>query len=136
LYSTFADGWPGAGLLFMRLVGGMAAIAQWLMRLRGGPSIESAILDVFAIAAGFLLLVGLWTPIAGTLVAVLGFWNAASRPGDPWDGVLLGTFGAALALLGPGAWSVDARLFGWKRIDVGNRRRQSPSFFDRARGSE
>jgi hypothetical protein len=25
-----------------------------------------------------------------------------------------------LALLGPGAWSIDARLFGWRRIDVQN----------------
>ena len=29
---------------------------------------------------------------------------------------MLGTLGVALALLGPGGWSVDARLFGWKRI--------------------
>jgi hypothetical protein len=33
-----------------------------------------------------------------------------------------GTIGAGLALLGPGAWSVDARLFGWKRIDVRDRK--------------
>jgi hypothetical protein len=38
--------------------------------------------------------------------------------------VLLGTLGAAVALVGPGAWSVDARLFGWKRINIGNRKSQ------------
>jgi putative oxidoreductase len=34
----------------------------------------------------------------------------------------LGALGAALALLGPGAWSVDARLFGWKRLDIRSRK--------------
>jgi len=121
LFSTFAYGWPGAGLLFMRLVGGIAVISHGLTRLGIGPPIGSVILDLLAIVAGIFLLAGLWTPVSGSLVAVLGLWNIISQPGDPWADILLGTIGATLALVGPGAWSIDARLFGWKRIDVHDR---------------
>jgi hypothetical protein len=37
--------------------------------------------------------------------------------------------GLGLAMIGPGAWSVDARLFGRKQIDPSNFERES----DRAR---
>ena len=104
----------------MRLVAGTALVVQGLARMRTGLPSEPAILAVLAIAAGILLFAGLWTPIAGSLVALLRLWNAISQPGDPWANVLLGTIDAALALIGPGAWFVDARLFGWKRIEVGN----------------
>ena len=76
------------------------------------------VLAVVAVTVGLLVLAGLWTPVAGSLVAARGLWNAASRPGDPSACIFMATIGAALAVLGPGAWSVDARLFGWKRIDV------------------
>ena len=118
LFSTFAPGWPGAGLLILRLVAGGSLIVHELLRLRTSPSIELLILEMLAIAAGIFLLAGLWTPVAGSLVAVFAVWNSIAQPGDPWASIYLGTIGIALALLGPGEWSVDARLFGWKRIDV------------------
>jgi putative oxidoreductase len=121
LFSTFAPGWPGIGLLVMRVVGGAAFVARAVATLHSGPSSDAGA-AVVAIVAGLLLLVGLWTPIAGALVAAIGTWCAFTHPGDPLASVLLATIGAALALVGPGSWSIDARLFGWKRIDV---RRQS-----------
>jgi hypothetical protein len=57
------------------------------------------------------------------MVAFLELWKALSQPVDLWTHILLGTLGAALAMIGPGAWSVDAGLFGWKRIDIPTRER-------------
>jgi uncharacterized membrane protein YphA (DoxX/SURF4 family) len=77
--------------------------------------------QLVAAGAAALLLVGLWTPVAGVLMAIAEFCLAFSHPTDPWMHILLGALGAALAMLGPGAWSVDARLFGRKRIQIPQR---------------
>ena len=105
----------------MRLVVGLALVIRGISELQSGPPIGLAIIHVLAIAAGILLLAGLWTPIAGALLTIIEIWSAFSHPHDPWSYILLGTLGAALAMLGPGAWSVDARLFGWKRIRIPDR---------------
>jgi putative oxidoreductase len=121
LFSTFARGLPGVGLLLLRLVAGFALAAHGLMGLLAGVTSESTIVEVLSVAAGVGLVAGLWTPVAGSLVGVLALWNAVSRTQDKSASIFLATIGAALALLGPGAWSIDARLFGWKRIDVRDR---------------
>ena len=106
----------------MRVVLGVALIARSVTRLWSGPPTLLTVLSVLLIGAGLLLLAGLWTPIAGTLVAAIEVWKIFLLPEDPWVYILLGTLGAALALLGPGAWSVDAHLFGWKRVELPDRK--------------
>ena len=83
---------------------------------------ETAVLQIIGIGAGILLLAGLWTPVAGSLAAIVKVWIALSQyfshSGDPWIAVVQAVLGAVLAMVGPGAWSIDARLFGRKRIDM------------------
>ncbi|MGO9437378.1 MAG: hypothetical protein ACLPH3_21740 [Terracidiphilus sp.] len=87
--------------------------------LRTSQQIEQALFSILAIGDGILLVTGLWTPIAGLMVVLLTLWNVLVQHVNLNSGTLLATIGAALALVGPGACSLDARLFGWKRIDIG-----------------
>ena len=118
LFSVFPNGWPGRGLLVQRVV-----TAAFLVFLSSGQQRESFLLALHLIAAGagVLLLVGLWTPACGTLIAAVEVWIAVSYPDRDSIAILLAALGATLAMIGPGAWSVDARLFGRKHFELPKR---------------
>ena len=104
----------------MRVVAGITLVSRGSVGLWGQPEPGRAILQILSAGAGILLLAGLWTPVAGLLAAVIELCCAFSPAGDMLTHILLMTLTIASALAGPGAWSVDARLFGWKRIDIRN----------------
>ena len=118
LFSSFARGWPGVGLLLLRVAAGSSLSARSILVLGNTPTFGTGFVQLFIVTAGLLLITGLWTPVVATVMVLLELWRIISRQGDPASDILLCTLALAIALLGPGAWSVDARLFGWKRIEI------------------
>ena len=124
LFSSFADGWPGAGLLLLRLVTGGGLLYGAIGSAWSAPYLAMAP-PVIAAGGGVLLWLGLYTPLAGVVAAIAEAWIALSRPSNLSAPIVLMCLGLSLAMIGPGAWSVDARLFGRKQIDPSNFERES-----------
>ena len=93
------------GLFLLRLVVAVGILS----RDSGSNLVETG--------AAFLLLGGLWTPAVGAIIALIEVWGLVSGSGG-WVSVLVAAITVALALIGPGPWSVDAQFRGWRRIEI------------------
>lgn len=122
LFSTFPDSWPGIGLLLLRLCLAIALLYFGIVGLSNSSATTVFAQELIAAVGGLFLLAGLWTPVTGALVALDEVWIALSSYShlreDTWIHVFLAILAVSMAMIGPGAWSLDARLFGRKRFDI------------------
>lgn len=127
-FSTFPSGWPGAGLLLLRLTVGTTSLVEGFYSLTTPepPTWGLRIASGLAIISGLALLIGLFTPPVAALIsagnsaaAFLPLRTTLFYPFGSW--LALAFFIAmatAIVLLGPGAFSLDARLFGRREIVI------------------
>jgi uncharacterized membrane protein YphA (DoxX/SURF4 family) len=128
LFSTFPGGRPGVGLLLLRTALGSVAVALGVSEL-SGPIVRTPLVWSVAftlLIGGVGLIVGFLTPFASALVglSVLGMalaWLPAPQLaslGVTLTVVMVLATATGVALLGPGAFSIDGQLFGRREIVI------------------
>lgn len=126
LYSSFPNGSAAIGLVLLRILsgGGLAEQSRSIMcGLFAAPGSQSATLSevaaVSGLIAGIFIIIGLWTWVAASVALILGIASAALGIA-PLHSLFFASLSFAVALVGPGAFSLDARLFGWRQIRFPN----------------
>jgi hypothetical protein len=110
LFSMFPAGGPGTGLLLLRL--SLAAILVVHMWARPAPATYAWLAPSLA----SFLTVGLFTPIVAALGGLLELTHAVLSRGDVLPAGVHVAQAVAVALLGPGAYSVDALWYGRRLV--------------------
>jgi putative oxidoreductase len=116
LFSTFAEGWPGAGLLLQRVLTSIVLLCFGVTHFLETASLALSVGYVIATVAGVFLLLGLWTPLAGITIAIVEVWIFACS-GSSLTPIMLAGLGGTVAMIGPGMWSIDAKLYGRKYLE-------------------
>jgi putative oxidoreductase len=117
LFSTFAEGWPGAGLLLQRVLTSTILVYCGVSHLLENAGWALGLPYIIAAIAGVLLLLGLWTPLAGITIAMVGVWAFFASSAHCLTAIIVAVLGATTAMIGPGMWSIDARLYGRKHFE-------------------
>jgi|SRR5277367_1807317 len=118
LFSTFPNSWPGCGLLLLRLAAALPLVLGPTPQLASASNARQFALQVVVQGVGGLLVIGLWTPFSAALQLIVESWSTISTGILDQSHIASAVIGLSLTMLGPGAWSVDARLFGRRRIDI------------------
>ena len=117
LFSTFAEGWPGTGLLLQRLLISAITLLYGITHLLDPAGLATKLPFLVASVAALSLFLGLWTPLAGTTISIVGIWIFfAVCAGHSLTPIIVAVLGATVAMIGPGMWSIDAKLYGRKRL--------------------
>jgi putative oxidoreductase len=118
LYSTFPNGTPGIGLLLLRLAVGGSLIAERISMLLPISPSPVWVAHILLVCAGVCICIGVWTPVMGAIQGIFELLMTLSRSNGYEHHLLLAVLAISLAMLGPGAWSIDAQIFGRKRITI------------------
>ena len=128
LFSAFPTGWPGLGLFVLRLVLASSEFREafcLIVPSCGRPWV-SPWYGVLAALVGVAVFLGFLTPIAATVGALGYLWYAILLGSVVAPNHLTGVTNAldlsaislAVIFLGPGAFSIDARVFGRREIII------------------
>ncbi len=118
LYSRFPGGGVGLGLLLLRLI--VAALFFEAGIPMFGSSPAAFFFALVLMTTALLLIAGVGTSAIASVGAIcsIASLQLGNKP-DQWFPVLsLAALACSVALLGPGGYSLDARLSGWQTIKL------------------